>query len=451
MAKFELTDSFIKKYLPPKRMDIVDAREPGLTLRMTPTGRKTFSVRVRSRDGVEQRITIGAYPEVTLKEARSRAAQKRAQVRSAVGNLNQARQAATAARSEAPTLQGLMDEYKDLKSDNLKIWKKTKRGGRSEAERRIQAVFAKLLDRRVIDITPDELAEVVLRYKPTSGKSSANGQTQKARLYLMPIMDWAAGRGRFRASGNKRRPTLNVADLRDTIDPASGDRKIRGIRDRVLDQDEIAAILPLLTYPAPRTLKMRMHTAVDLRPIALNFILLTAARLNEVVSMQWKHIDFDRKEWFKPTVKTPRGHPRSQLLPLSTAAIELLKALPNYGHRKSDDLVFPSTNNTPLQNWGRIGAAIQRESGTSDWNRHDLRRTSSSIMRLIGVDLGTIDRILGHRIDHGREGTSRALESYLSNLRIADYADPQKVALDRLAEVYGDIEKVRQSEMGQKG
>ncbi|WP_138933284.1 Arm DNA-binding domain-containing protein [Roseovarius arcticus] len=221
MAKFELTDSFIKKHLPPKRMDIVDAREPGLTLRMTPTGRKTFSVRVRSRDGVEQRITIGAYPEVTLKEARRRAAQKRAQVRDAMGNLNQARQAATAARSEAPTLQELMDEYKDLKSDNLKIWKKTKRGGRSEAERRIQAVFAKLLDRRVIDITPDELAEVVLKYKPISGKSSANGQTQKARLYLMPIMDWAAGRGRFRASGNKRLPTLNVADLRDTIDPAS--------------------------------------------------------------------------------------------------------------------------------------------------------------------------------------------------------------------------------------
>ncbi len=448
MAKFELTDSFIKKHLPPKRMDIVDAREPGLTLRMTPTGRKTFSVRVRSRDGVEQRITIGAYPEVTLKEARRRAAQKRAQVRNAMGNLNQARQAATAARSEAPTLQELMDEYKDLKSDNLKIWKKTKRGGRSEAERRIQAVFAKLLDRRVIDITPDELAEVVLKYKPISGKSSANGQTQKARLYLMPIMDWAAGRGRFRASGNKRLPTLNVADLRDTIDPASDDPTIRGIRDRVLDQNEMAAILPLLKYPAPRVLNMKMHPAVDVRPIAIKFILITAARLNEVVPMQWKHIDFEKDEWFKPIVKTPRGQPRSQLLPLSTAAVELLKTLPNYERRVPDDLVFPSTKNTPLKNWGRIAKAIYRESGTSGWNRHDLRRTSSSVMQLIGVDLGTIDRILAHRIDHGREGTSRALESYLSNLWIAEYADPQKVALDRLAEVYGSIEKLPQSETG---
>jgi len=451
MAKFELTDAFIKKHLPTKRMDIVDAREPGLTLRMTPTGRKTFSVRVRSLDGVEQRITIGAYPEVSLREARSRAAQKRAEIRGTTGNLNQMRQAATAARSEAPTLQELVDEYKYFKSGSLKIWEPSKKSGRSEAERRIQSVFAKLLNRRVLDITPDDLAEVVLRYKPPSGKTSANGQTQKARLYLMPIMDWAAGRGRFRASGNKRRPTLKVADLRDTIDPASNDPEIRGRRDRVLDQNEIAAILPLLTYPAPRALKMKMHPAVDVRPIAIKFILLTAARLNEVAPMQWKHIDFEKEEWFKPTVKTPRGQPRSQLLPLSTAAVELLKTLPNYQRRAPSDLVFPSTKNTPLQNWGRIGTAIHRESGTSGWNRHDLRRTSSSVMQLIGIDLGTIDRILAHRIDHVREGTSRALESYLSVLRIADYADPQKEALDRLAKVYRSIEIGSQSETGGSG
>ncbi|WP_212751864.1 tyrosine-type recombinase/integrase [Roseovarius arcticus] len=206
--------------------------------------------------------------------------------------------------------------------------------------------------------------------------------------------------------------------------------------------------MPLLKYPAPRVLNMKMHPAVDVRPIAIKFILITAARLNEVVPMQWKHIDFEKDEWFKPTVKTPRGQPRSQLLPLSTAAVELLKTLPNYERRVPDDLVFPSTKNTPLQNWGRIAKAIYRESGTSGWNRHDLRRTSSSVMQLIGVDLGTIDRILAHRIDHGREGTSRALESYLSNLWIAEYADPQKVALDRLAEVYGSIEKLLQSETG---
>lgn len=439
MAKLELTDAFIRKHQTSKRMDIVDAREPALTLRMTPTGRKTFSVRARSQDGVEQRITIGTYPDISLKEARIRAAKKRAKIRGTTGNLNKARQAVTTARNEAPSLQELIDEYKCLRSGTLKIWQPSKRSGRSEAERRIQSVFAELMDCRVVDITADDLAEVMLGYKPRSGRISANGQIQKARLYLMPVMDWAAGRERFRASGKKRLPTLDVADLRDTIDPAGDDPQILGVRERVLSRDEFVAILPWLTYPARPELEMRMNIHVDFRPIALKFILLTAARLDEVAAMRWKHIDFNKEEWYKPYVKTTRGKPRSQVLPLSEAAVTLLKSLPRYEKKDLDSLVFPSTKNTKLDNWSRITGAIQRQSGTSNWHRHDLRRTASSMMRLIGIDLGTIDRILAHRIDHNREGTSRALESYLSDLQIVEYQDPQKIALDCLAEAYATI------------
>ncbi|PVH28234.1 tyrosine-type recombinase/integrase [Pararhodobacter oceanensis] len=441
MAKRDLTDAFIRTHIPDRRVDFRDTREPGLTVRMTPTGRKTFSLRVRSQDGVEQRVTLGAYPDLSLKEARSLAAQKRVEIQKATGNLNHARKAASAERKVAPTLAALIDEYKNHPTRTQGIWKPRKRSGKAEAESRIQAVFAPLLNRRVTEITADHLAEALLGYKPISGQVSANGQTQKARLYLMPVLDWAAGRERFRASGRKRVPTLEVADLRDTVDPASDDHGIRGERDRVLDRDEIAAVLPLLTYPASRKLKMKMHPDVDLRPAALKFILLTAARLSEVAEMRWEHVDFDIGEWFKPKVKTIRGPVRSQILPLPDAAIALLKTLPGYERRNPGTLVFPSTKNTVLANWSRITEAIQSESGTSGWHRHDLRRTSATVMRLIGVDLGTIDRILAHRTDHGREGTSRALDSYLADLKIAEYVDPQKVALDRLAEVYETIEK----------
>lgn len=441
MAKRDLTDAFIRAHIPDKRVDFRDTREPGLTVRMTPTGRKTFSVRVRSQDGVEQRVTIGIYPDLSLKEARALAAQKRVEIRNSIGNLNRARKAVSAARDEVPTLGALIDEYKNHPSRTQQIWKPTLRSGRAEAERRIQAVFAPLLECRVTEITADELADALLGYKPLSGKKSANGQVQKARLYLMPVLDWSAGRERFRASGRKRVPTLEVADLRDTIDPASDDPEIRGESDRVLDRDEIAAILPLLKYPASPALNMRMHPIADVRPAALKFILLTAARLSEVAQMRWEHVNFNRGDWFKPKVKTLRGPARSQLLPLPDAAIELLKSLPGYQQRTPRRLVFPSTRNTVLENWNRITEAVQRESGTSNWHRHDLRRTSASIMRLIGVDLGTIDRILAHRIDHGREGTSRALDSYLADLDIPEYEDPQKTALDRLAEAFQIIEK----------
>ena len=70
MAATALTDAFIRKIQSDHRKDVGDARQPGLTLRVTPTGKKAFSVRVRSLDGIEQHITIGYYPDISLISAR---------------------------------------------------------------------------------------------------------------------------------------------------------------------------------------------------------------------------------------------------------------------------------------------------------------------------------------------------------------------------------------------
>lgn len=438
MAVTALTDAFIRKIQIDRRKDFVDTRQPGLTLRVTPTGKKTFSVRVRSLDGIEQRITIGSYPEISLKSAREMAAEKRAEVQKAKGNLNHIRRNNQDILRASPTLRELVEEFSAMRTGVRATWTPKREGGKSEAERRILSVFKPLLDLRAIEITPDELAAAMNNYTPSSGKPSANGQCSRARAYLMPVFDWAAGREKFRASGRKRLPVLNVPDLRDTIDPASDDPSITGTRDRALRREEMEKVLPLLVHPAPASLGMRMNPVIDMRPIALKYILLTAARLDEVVTMRWRDVDFQRREWLKPSVKSTKGPPRSQLLPIPDAVIGLLQGLPGYETRNQepDALVFPSSCNTELQNWGRITKAIQRESKTTDWHRHDLRRTSASLMRLIGVDLGTIDRILGHNIDHGREGTSRALDNYLADLDMGDVEDPQRTALTKLAAVY---------------
>lgn len=441
MAATALTDAFIRKIQIDHRKDFVDARQPGLTLRVTPTGKKTFSVRVRSLDGIEQRITIGSYPDISLKSAREIAAERRAEVRKTTGNMNHIRRTNQDALRASPTLRELVGEFRAMRTGVRATWTPRREGGKSEAERRIFSVFNPLLDLRAIEITPDDLAAAMRVYSPPSGKPTANGQCSRARAYLMAVFDWAAGREKFRASGLKRLPVLSVPDMRDTADPASDDPSITGKRNRVLRREEMEKVLPLLIYPAPTCLAMRMNPAIDMRPIALKFILLTAARLDEVVTMRWRDIDFQRREWLKPSVKMTKGPPSPQLLPLPNAVISLLQRLPGYERRRqeSDALVFPSSCDTELQNWDRITKAIHRESKTTNWHRHDLRRTSASLMRLIGVDLGTIDRILGHNIDHDREGTSRALDNYLADLDMGDVEDPQRTALTRLAAVYAKL------------
>lgn len=440
MARIDLTDHMIRKQVVTVRTDFLDARAPGLSLRVTTAGTKTWAVRGTATDGSKQRLTIGTYPSMSLRDARARAAQVMAEIRSASGNLNAAKREAAAARSKDPTLAELLGEYEAGPGSEKATWKRTKRDMDSEARKRIQTVFSGLLDLRATEIPDEDFADAMLTYVPKSGAEKANGQVSKARAYLMPLLDWAAGRGKFRAAGRRRRPTLEVADIRDTFDPASDDEEISGKRNRVLDTNELSAVLPLLVYPAPKSLRMRMAPEFDVRPLALRFILLTGARLREVCSARWGHIDFEAKTWFKPRVKSVRGGTRTQLLPIPDAVLRLLGEVPDHLGRAPDGLIFPSLAGTELDNWDRITGAIMRESGTAGWHRHDLRRTAATIMRAIRVELSTIDRILGHQTDHRREETSRAVDAYLSDIDLSKVAeDPQRVALEKLADIYGRI------------
>ncbi len=75
---------------------------------------------------------------------------------------------------------------------------------------------------------------------------------------------------------------------------------ITGIRDRILTEAELRAIVPLLTWPAPKTANLCATPEKDFRHIAIRFTLFTAARLEEVCAMRWEHIDRENCVWFKP-------------------------------------------------------------------------------------------------------------------------------------------------------
>lgn len=104
---------------------------------------------------------------------------------------------------------------------------------------------------------------------------------------------------------------------------------------------------------------------LDYRPIAIRFLLYTAARLEDVCAMCWSEIDWENKVWHKPNVKSTKGGPRSQDLPLSEAAISILRALPQEKRSKVSDLLFPSGRRMG------IGAVTRQR-----YTKRPIRRTS---------------------------------------------------------------------------
>ena len=93
--------------------------------------------------------------------------------------------------------------------------------------------------------------------------------------------------------------------------------------------------------------RVRESTTRELTRLALEFVILTAARAGEVRGATWAEIDLDSAVWEIPAerMKMRRGH----RVPLSDAAIDLLLAA-KYFQTAPDGLVFPGTKGKPLSN-----------------------------------------------------------------------------------------------------
>ncbi len=93
MAKLELTDHFVRKLSVEKRTDFLDAKAPGLSLRVSPAGTKSWAVRERSRTAPSS-VSLSGHIRRCLSRRRAhpgiRAAEAMVEIRAAAGNLNAA-------------------------------------------------------------------------------------------------------------------------------------------------------------------------------------------------------------------------------------------------------------------------------------------------------------------------------------------------------------------------
>jgi integrase len=173
---------------------------------------------------------------------------------------------------------------------------------------------------------------------------------------------------------------------RDWIDvsPAEGIRKpqVEQERDRVLTTTDMAQIwkaAELLGYPFGPYIRL---------------LALTAQRRTEVAGMRWNDLDLDAATWTIPAADT-KGD-RRHYVPLSGAAVEILRALPCLGVH-----VFTTDGRTHMTNYaklkGRLDAFIAAAGGAVDpWRLHDLRRSAATHMVRLGVREEVVARVLNH-------------------------------------------------------
>jgi integrase len=377
-----------------KRIELADAGHPGLRLRVTPAGGRSWVLACRDPQGRMRRFPLGNHPKMGLADAREAARIMWVDVRKGADPVEEARRKRAMGRDAKEgvgTLGALIDLYAKKKGKDRKSW--------PECKRRIESVFARLLKKPIANMNAADIQFEADNWE--SGQSAA-----AAVRYLRPILKWASEGARGYAA----------RDLALITPPATVMR-----RDRILSREELALVLPVLkASPKPYA-------------VCLRFLLLTLARREEACQARWRDVDLTTKTWTIPRPKNNLPH----VVPLPRQAIELLKALlprneaGEPAEPKPTQLIFATSTGHALGNWDRETKALQTTSKTKGWTRHDLRRTGATMLGNMGHPPHVVEAALNHTSVH-----SQLAATYNQ----ARYRPEVEVALQRLADALDGIE-----------
>jgi len=343
------------KALQPSARDRVvwDADPTGFGVRVRPSGVKTFLVFYRNRDGRQRKVSLGRVGIRPIKEARAEARRILADV-AAGKDPAEARQkereawtledAATYFFQTYPTRKKLSPRYL---ADCRNLWKTN--------------IPAKWKRRKVAAFTRDDIARLHADLSRTPIRAN------RTLAFLSRLFSLASEQG--------ERPD----------NPAKGiERYHESGRTNFLTLDELQQVLDALDAD---TDKQAAHI--------IRLITLSGARLSEVLTMQWDHLDLrsERGYWHRPA-----GHlkqRRSDVQPLSAPAADLLRDLQKT--RSNSPYVFtapgdPETHRKDIRAcWNRV----QRKAGIKA-SIHTLRHTYASHLIMDGVPIAVISKLLGH-------------------------------------------------------
>ncbi|WP_269218937.1 tyrosine-type recombinase/integrase [Brevundimonas vesicularis] len=367
----KLTKGYVDRIKPGRKDEFHwDADTKGFGVRVTPTGKLTFIVQGRV-DGVESaiRITIGAYGVFTVDQARDVAREHLRSMRMGV-DPRAARKADEAAKV---TLQQVCDAYVSRPG-------KLKASSREAIERHIRTTFEKWAGQPIASIT-EEMCKKRYREVLTKGlrgdrKQGSPGQANQAFSVLGALLAYA-GRQYRRVDG------APLCD-RSPVDALKDDRvRLKPRTSRILDHKVGPVWLALREW---RTTAYNRDTmsSIDL----VRFLLLTGLRISEASSLQWPQVNLEDGYFHLPNPKN--SNPVS--MPLSTQAVELLKARPRVADNQH---VFPSWAGS-LRDPRDMMKKVSAVAG-SHLTPHDMRRTYTNIaLRSCRIEKFRTDLLTNH-------------------------------------------------------
>lgn len=153
----------------------------------------------------------------------------------------------------------------------------------------------------------------------------------------------------------------------------------------------------LLRFFSLQEIELFLWAINDFRLFAPIFLLLqTGMRRDELVYLEWTDIDLKYGTLY--VQPKPNWHPKdyeARTIPINDQVKELLSGLPRKGKLVFDDGKGNFYYNTP-SSLSRAFRQVLKKLGIQNASLHTLRHTYASHLVMNGVDLATVQKLLGH-------------------------------------------------------
>ena len=333
----------------------------GLFLLVTPTGGKLWNLKYRINNK-ETRIALGAYPEVSLAEARQKRDQMKALIANGVAPSDTKKAQKAAGTQEFETFEGIAREWHGKFSPT---WASSHG---SKIIRRLELyIFPWLGAKPIRSITAPELLAALRRIEAKGTLETAHRTHQNCGQ----VFRYAV------ATGRAERDPSN--DLRGAIPPASGKHMAT-----ITNPKEIAGLL--------RSIDDYRGSIVT--RCALQLAPLVFVRPGELRQAEWSEFNLETAEWRISAEKMKAGV--LHIVPLAKQALDILQEIqPLTGHGR---YVFPSprTDLRPMSNNAVLSALRRMGYTKEEMSGHGFRSMASTLLNEQGWNRDAIERQLAH-------------------------------------------------------
>ena len=368
----------------------------GLFLLVTKSGGKLWHFKYRF-DKKEKKLALGAYPEISLIDARRRLDEARSQLAHGIdpGAVRKAQKQTKTESTE--TFEIIAREWHDRFTPS---W--NSRHAEGLLKRLERDVFPYLGAMPIKEIKATELLKVLRRIESRGALES----THRIRAICGQVFRYAIATGRA-----ERDPAADLRGALPTVQTIN--------RAAITEPAKVGELLRAIDG----------YQGGFVVQCALKFAPLVFVRPGELRHAEWSEIDFENAEWNIPAGKMKMKEPH--LVPLSQQAIEILKEIKNL--TGASRYVFPSGRSfdRPMSDNAILAALRRMGYEKSEMSGHGFRAMARTILdEVLQVRPDFIEHQLAHAVrdPNGRayNRTSHLVERKKMMQLWADYLDGLK-------------------------